>query len=112
VAPPVGPDTPSDNTGARHEIGAAERARIVAILREFGVRHASLFGSVARGGQRPESDLDLLIDLPPGASLFDLSRLGLALEDALGRPVDLVTSFANLHPVLQERIRHEEEVLL
>jgi predicted nucleotidyltransferase len=59
-----------------------------------------------------DSDLDLLIDLPPGASLFDLSRLGLALEDALGRPVDLVTSFASLHPVLQERIRREEEVLL
>ncbi|HEV2237954.1 MAG TPA: nucleotidyltransferase domain-containing protein [Ktedonobacterales bacterium] len=84
----------------------------MAILREFGVRHASLFGSVARGEQRPESDLDLLVDLPPGASLFDLSRLGLALEAALSRPVDLVTSFATLHPVIQERIRQEEEILI
>ncbi len=89
-----------------------DRARIVAILRAYGVLHASLFGSVARGEQRADSDIDLLIDLPPGASLMDVSRLGLALEDALGRPVDLVTSFDALHPVIQERLRREEEVLL
>jgi hypothetical protein len=35
----------------------------------------------------------------------------LALEDALGRPFDLVTSFTRLHPLLQERIRKEEEIL-
>ena len=89
-----------------------DRARIVAILREHGVRHASLFGSVARGEQREDSDIDLLVDLPPGASLMDLSRLGLELEDALGRSVDLVTSFEALHPIIQERLRREEEVLL
>jgi predicted nucleotidyltransferase len=103
---------PSDPTPTAGELTADERAHIVTILREFGVRHASLFGSVARGDQRPESDLDLLVDLPSGASLFDLSRLALALEDALGRPVDLVTSFADLHPVIRERIRQEQEVLL
>jgi uncharacterized protein len=103
--------TPHEATPGRH-IGDAERARIVAILRQFDVRHASLFGSVARGEQRPESDLDLFVDLPVGASLFDLSRLGLALEEALGRPVDLITSLADLHPVIQERIQQEAEVLL
>jgi hypothetical protein len=36
----------------------------------------------------------------------------LALEDALGRPFDLVTSFARLHPLIQERIRQQEEILL
>lgn len=107
-----GHDVPVDQTSPTRDLAADDRARIVAILREFGVRHASLFGSVARGDQRPDSDLDMLVDLPPGASLFDLSRLGLALEDALGRHVDLVTSFARLHPLIQERIRREEEVLL
>lgn len=109
------PDTTSDKTSQiaiPQRLTQDERARIVAILRAFGVRHASLFGSVVRGEHHLESDLDLLVDLPAGASLFDLSRLGLALEDALGRPVDLVTSFADLHPVIQERIRREEEVLL
>lgn len=93
-------------------LGAGERARVVAILRAFGVRHASLFGSYARGDQRPESDIDLLVDLPSGASLFDVSRLGLALEDFLGRPVDLVTSFSALHPLIQARVQREQEVLL
>jgi len=95
-----------------HNGPSIDRARIVAILREHGVRHASLFGSVARGDQREDSDIDLFVDLPPGASLMDLSRLGLELEDALGRSVDLVTSFEALHPIIQERLRREEEVLL
>ena len=52
------------------------------------------------------------LDLPPGASLMDLSRLGLELEDALGRSVDLVTSFEALHPIIQERLRREGSFLL
>jgi uncharacterized protein len=112
VAQSIEPDTTSDQTAIPQKLRQDERARIVAILREFGVRHASLFGSVVRGEQRLESDLDLLVDLPPGASLFELSRLGLALEDAFGRPVDLVAAFVDLHPVIQERIRLEAAVLL
>jgi predicted nucleotidyltransferase len=112
VPQPPRPDTTSDLNSTPQPFGQDERARVIAILRDFGVQHASVFGSGARGEQRPDSDLDLLVDLPPGASLLDLSRLGLALEDALGRPVDLVTSFADLHPVIQERIQREAEVLL
>ncbi len=109
--------TPSSHTSAEsmrpaHGLSTVERARLIAILREHGVRHASLFGSFARGEQRVESDIDLLVDLPEGVSLLDLSRLGLALEDALGRSVDLVTSFESLHPVIQERVRREQEILL
>jgi uncharacterized protein len=103
---------PADATQSARGLSAAERERLIAILREHGVLHASLFGSFARGKQRADSDIDLLIDFPEGASLLDLSRLGLALEDALGRSVDLVTSFETLHPVIQERLRREEEVLL
>jgi predicted nucleotidyltransferase len=102
----------STQTNTSHNGASIDRARIVAILRAYGVLHASLFGSVARGEQREDSDIDLLVDLPPGASLMDLSRLGLELEDALGRSVDLVTSFEALHPIIQERLRREEEVLL
>lgn len=106
---PSSSPTPHVATDAGQQI---DRARLVAILREYGVRHASLFGSVARGEQRADSDIDLLVDLPPGSSLMDVSRLGLALEDALGRPVDLITSFDALHPAIQENLRREEEVLL
>ena len=112
MASPHESDDPSDGIASHGVIGSDDRARIVAILREYGVLHASLFGSVVRGEQRADSDIDLLVDLPPGASLFDLSRLGLALEEVLGRPVDIVTSFADLHPVIQQRIRQEQEVLI
>ncbi|HEX6541289.1 MAG TPA: nucleotidyltransferase domain-containing protein [Ktedonobacterales bacterium] len=108
-------ETPSNSSPQSvplHNGKSVDRALIVTILREHGVRHASLFGSVVRGEQRIDSDIDLLIDMPPGASLMDVSRLGLALEDALGRSVDLITSFETLHPAIQERLRHEAEILL
>lgn len=89
-----------------------ERALVISILRAHGVLHASLFGSFARGEQSSESDIDLLVELPQGASLFDLSALGLALEDALGRRFDLVTSLDGLHPLMRERVLKERECLL
>ena len=95
-----------------------ERALIISILRVHGVRHARLFGSYARGEQhagdeaQPASDIDLLVDLAPGTSLVDLSTLGLALEEALGRRFDLVTSLERLHPRMRERVLREGEVLL
>jgi uncharacterized protein len=87
------------------------RARIVAILRAHGVIRASVFGSFARGEQRPESDLDLLIEPKTGATLLDLARLELALEDLLGRHVDLIT-YSELHPALRDQVLREQEALL
>lgn len=92
-------------------LGAEERERVGAILRAHGIIHASIFGSFARGEQTPASDLDLLIEPPPGATLLDLARLELALEDALGRHVDLVT-LDELHPTIREQVMRERETLL
>ncbi len=50
-----------------------------------------LFGSVARGTATPQSDVDFLIDLEPGRTLFDLAAIKLDLEDLLGRNVDVLT---------------------
>jgi len=88
-----------------------DRARIAAVLREHGVTRASVFGSFARGSQSEASDLDLLIEPKPDATLLDLARLALALEDLLGRHVDLVT-YAELHPALREQALREQEALL
>jgi uncharacterized protein len=56
--------------------------------------HASrvrLFGSAARGEDRPDSDIDLLVDFDEDSSLFDLVRMSRELETLLGRAVDVVS---------------------
>ena len=60
-------------------------------LRRRGIRHLAVFGSVARGDERPGSDVDIAIDIEPGHpfSLIRMEDTRLLLEDALGRPVDL-----------------------
>ena len=77
-----------------------QRSAVIAVLRRYGVRRAGLFGSIVRGNARPGSDVDILIQPPSTMSLFGFSELVLALEDLLGRPVDLVT-YASLQPRLR-----------
>lgn len=57
----------------------------------FRATNPRVFGSVLHGRDRAGSDLDLLVDTLPGATLFDLGGLQVALEDLLGVPVDLLT---------------------
>jgi len=58
---------------------------------EQPVSRAYLFGSVARGNATEQSDLDVLVELDKGASLFDHSRIFWQLEDLLQHQVDVVT---------------------
>jgi excisionase family DNA binding protein len=74
-----------------------------AIVRIAAANHAGnvrLFGSVARGDARDDSDIDLLVDLDEEASLFDLAGIGIELSDLLGQPVDVVPASG-----LKQRIR-------
>ena len=57
----------------------------------FHTENPRVFGSVLHGTDRDGSDLDLLVDALPGATLFDLGGLQLELETLLGVPVDVVT---------------------
>ena len=59
------------------------REQILEIARKHGVYDLRVFGSVARGEDRPDSDVDLLVDMEPGRSLLDLVALGQDLEDLL-----------------------------
>src|SRR6266581_1901162 len=73
------------------------RHDVVAAAAAHGVRNLRVFGSVARGQDRPDSDVDLLADLPPGLSLFGLGRVEANLEAILGSRVDLIPA-ADLKP--------------
>lgn len=74
-------------------------------LRAMGVAHLALFGSVARGDDRPDSDIDVLIDVEPDRkfSLLNLAGVHLRLSDLLGGEVDVVERRA-LKPRMAERI--------
>jgi len=56
----------------------------------FKVKEISLFGSFARGEQVESSDIDVLVEFDTSASLFDLVRLSLFLEEQLHRKVDVI----------------------
>jgi predicted nucleotidyltransferase len=60
-------------------------------LRRRGVLHVSIFGSVARGEERQDSDVDILVELEPEVGILAFSELRRDLSDILGLPVDLVT---------------------
>lgn len=61
------------------------------IFREHGVKHASVFGSVSRGDDRADSDVDLLVKLGKPTGLVGFVKLVDEMEEALGRKVDLLT---------------------
>ena len=62
-----------------------------AIRQQYKTEIKAIFGSYARGDFHADSDLDLLVDLDPGATLFDLIGLQCFLEDRLGCKVDVGT---------------------
>lgn len=82
------------------------RDRLLGIVAERGAANVRVFGSAARGIDRDGSDLDLLVDVPPGTSLLQIVGLQIDLEEALGVKVDLCTE-RELHPALRARILGE-----
>lgn len=83
----------------------------VPILKKAGVTRAALFGSVARGEETAESDIDVLVEMPSGATLFDLVGLEQALEHVFNRSVDVVT-YKALHSRLKPYIEPDAIALL
>lgn len=73
------------------------------VLRKEGIIRSSVFGSAARGENRTDSDIDMLVETPQGFSLFDLVDLQYKLEEALQKKVDLHT-YRAIHPRLKDRI--------
>lgn len=77
--------------GDRLSAVAQRCEEIHAIAGRNRVRSISVFGSVARGEDGPDSDIDFLVEFEPGASLLDLMRIQDELEEFLGSPVDVLS---------------------
>ena len=79
---------------------------LVDVARAKGFDRLAVFGSVARGQSRPDSDIDLLVDAPPGTAIKGLLSLRETFQEILGRPVDLVT-YGALKAGIDDDIRRE-----
>ena len=86
------------------------RSTLLALATRHRATRIRVFGSVVRGEDKPGSDIDLLVDFAPAASLLDLVGLQQDAEALLGRRVDVVTP-EGVSPFLQERILAEARPL-
>lgn len=82
-----------------------KKGMIAALARAHGARSVRLFGSAARGEERADSDVDLLVEFEPGRNLLDLIGLENDLADALGRKVDVITAGGARPGPLQRALR-------
>ena len=78
-------------------------AQVRALGARYGIRRIRVFGSVARGEARPDSDIDLLVEYEPGHGGFAFVEFCERVERLLGRRVDVVTE-RSLHPLVRDRV--------
>jgi len=88
------------------ELLQAKRKEILRVCAKYGAHNVRVFGSVARGEADERSDMDFLVELEPGRTLFDLGGLQYDLEQLLGCRVDVVTEHG-LKPRIRERVLRE-----
>ena len=88
------------------------KKEILPILKKQDVKKAALFGSFARGDNKKNSDVDILIEYKNNnKSLLDFVRLKLTLEKKLKKKVDLV-EYSTIHPLLKDKILNNQIPLL
>lgn len=80
----------------------AHREEIKAIVARHHGRSVAVFGSVARGDEHPDSDIDFLVELEPGARPIEILSIGVELEELLGVKVDVGT-----RAILRDGVRDE-----
>lgn len=103
-------ETSGAATGVTLDDLRRRRTEILELVHRHGVTGVWVIGSVARGDNDVESDIDLLVDVEDGTSLMDLAGLYRALCDVLGHEVDLLTR-SSLKPRIRERALGEAVAL-
>ena len=84
----------------------SRRHEILSMAARHGASNVRVFGSVLHGDDRPDSDIDLLVEVEPGRSLLDIIGLEQELGQLLGRRVEVLT-VGGLSPYLEQRILAE-----
>ncbi|MEM3396907.1 MAG: nucleotidyltransferase family protein [Thermoplasmata archaeon] len=84
--------------------------KITQFLKERGVKKVAIFGSYVRGEERPDSDIDIVVEFSERKSLLDIIELEQELSELLGVKVELLTE-KSISPYMIERIRNEMKVL-
>jgi uncharacterized protein len=96
------------------EIGPVQvdEERLAGLCRQYHVQELSLFGSMARGDNRPDSDIDILVLFQPDAriGLIAYADLMFALASLMGRKVDLVDKLG-LKPLIREEVLQQSRLL-
>jgi len=92
------------------ELIGDRKDQILAIAAKYGAFNVRIFGSVAQGTADETSDVDFLVDLEKGRSLFDLGGLLMDLQGLLQRKVDVLTE-NGLHWYIKDRILKEAKPL-
>lgn len=85
------------------EIIQDRKEQILALAAKYGASNIRIFGSVANGTADENSDIDFLVDMEKGRSLFDLGGLLMDLQELFNRKVDVVTE-KGLHERIRERV--------
>jgi len=93
-------------SAVRSVVSEDKAAQIRELGERLGVRNIRVFGSLARGDHRPDSDLDLLVDYVPGHGGFAFVEFCERVEQLLEREVDVITT-RSLHPIIRERVLAE-----
>lgn len=87
------------------------KRKILPILKRYNVKKAGIVGSIVRGEENEESDIDILVEIERRMSLLDFVGLKLDLEEALGKKVDL-GEYSTIRPIIKEQILSEEVSIL
>jgi uncharacterized protein len=83
------------------------RPKIEKIIKKIGIKKAGIFGSYARGEQKKDSDIDILIEPTKEMGFFEVVSLEEELKKVLKKKIDLLT-YASIHKLLRDRILNEE----
>ncbi len=86
------------------------REEILKIAAKYGAYNIRVFGSVARGEARHNSDVDFLVEMETGRNLLDRIGLKQDLEELLGRSVDIAKT-SNLHDLIRDKVLREAVAL-